>query len=61
MNSQKLSVADVNKELREIIKLDTVYPRLEQIKQELDDKDDKTKRTRIENLKIRMQNFTQIL
>lgn len=54
MNSQKLSVADVNKELREIIKLDTVYPRLEQIKQELDDKDDKTKRTRIENLKIRM-------
>lgn len=48
MNSKKLSVADVNKELREIVNLDTVYPRLDMIKDTLINGDDKTKRTRIE-------------
>lgn len=61
MNSNKMSVADSNKELREIIKLDTVYPRMDDIKSVLDNQDDKTKRSSLEALKIRMNNATNIL
>lgn len=61
MNANKMSVADSNKELREIIKLDTVYPRMNDIKAVLDNVDDKTKRSSLEALKIRMNNATTIL
>jgi len=61
MNSNKLSIADSNKELREIIKLDTVYPRMDDITAVLTNVDDKTKRSSLEALKIRMNNATNIL
>lgn len=38
MNNQKLSISDMNKELKEIIRLDTVYPRMDQIQEVLDSK-----------------------
>jgi hypothetical protein len=61
MNANKMSIADSNKELREIIKLDTVYPRMNDIKAVLDNVDDKTKRSSLEALKIKMNNATTIL
>lgn len=61
MNAQKLSIADVDKQLREIIKLDTVYPRLKDIQSVLDNSNDKTKRSSLEALKIIVNNATNIL
>lgn len=61
MNAQKLSVADANKELREIIKLDTVYPRMNDIKAVLDNESDQAKRTSLEKLKIRVNNGTTLM
>lgn len=61
MNAQKLSVADANKELREIIKLDTVYPRMDDIRGVLDNTEDKTKRSSLENLKIKVNNGTILM
>jgi len=61
MNAQKMSVADANKELREIIKLDTVYPRMNDIKAVLDNESDEAKRTSLEKLKIRMNNGTTLM
>lgn len=62
MNDRKITVSDLDNQLKDMIRMDQVYPREDQLKTLLEDENNKDKlRTLLETMKVRVLDATGLL